>query len=174
MGAGKNSVVDYFKRRGFKHYSFTEFITEELTKRETEVNRDNMRELANQLRADNSPGYIAEELYKRANQAGGNCILESVRTPGEAEALKSKDKFFLIAVDADQKIRYARIKRRKSKKDNVSYEKFAEQEKIEMESDDPNKQNLSKCIAMADFRIDNSGSYEQLYQQVDKIIEKIS
>ncbi|MFH1598359.1 MAG: AAA family ATPase [Patescibacteria group bacterium] len=173
LGAGKNSVVDYFKKRGFSHYSVREFLIAELKKRKMPLDRDNMRELANQLRAQNSPSYIAEQLYELARQQGQDCILESIRTPGEAEALKQKDKFYLIAVDADQRTRYDRIKKRENESDHVSWKKFVEQEAKEMTSDDPNKQNLSKCIAMSDFQIDNSGGYQELYKQVDKIIERI-
>jgi hypothetical protein len=30
-----------------------------------------------------------------------------------------------------------------------------------MESTDPNKQNLKKCIEMADFKIENNGTIEE-------------
>lgn len=174
LGAGKNTIVEYFKEKGFGHYSVRDFLIAEMKKRDKTVSRDNMRELANQLRAEHSPSYIAEELYKRASQERKNCILESIRTPGEAEALKKKDKFFLIAVDADRKVRYQRIIKRNSETDRISYEEFVEDEEREMTTDDPNKQNLSKCMAMADFQIDNSGTFAELYGQLDGLINKIS
>lgn len=173
LGAGKGTVVRHLKKIGFHHYSVRAYLTDEIVKRGLEVNRDNMVTVANELRAQNSPSYLAEQLYEQAKKKGGNCIIESIRTPGEAEALQQKDQFYLIAVDAEQKIRYQRIIKRNSTTDRISMEKFVEDETKEMTSDDPNKQNLSKCITMADFRIDNSGSFEDLYNQIDKITETI-
>jgi len=174
LGAGKGTIVRHLKKIGFQHYSVRSYLTEVIKERGLEVNRDNMVMVANELRAQHSPSYLAEQLYEQAKIQGGDCIIESIRTPGEAESLKKKDKFYLIAVDADQKARYKRIKIRGNEKDQVSFEKFAAQEAKEMTSTDPNKQNLSKCIAMADFQIDNSGTYNQLYKQIEDIIKKIA
>jgi dephospho-CoA kinase len=38
---------------------------------------------------------------------------------------------------------------------------------------DPNKQNLKKCIEMADFIFENSGTIAQLEERVKKVIEKL-
>ena len=46
--------------------------------------------VANELRATHTPSYIVEQLYYQALQTGTNCIIESIRTPGEVEALKHK------------------------------------------------------------------------------------
>jgi hypothetical protein len=56
------------------------------------------------LRAKNSPSFIAEELFNEAILSGENCIIESIRTVGEVEALKSKGNFELFSVDTDRKI----------------------------------------------------------------------
>ncbi len=39
-------------------------------------------------------------------------------------------------------------------------------EQREMDSDDPNKQNLSKCIELADYTFMNNGSIKDLIEQV--------
>ncbi|MCX6713904.1 MAG: dephospho-CoA kinase, partial [Candidatus Vogelbacteria bacterium] len=51
LGAGKGAVVDCLKIKGFKHYSVTAFITDEIIKRGLPVNRDKMVLVANDLRA---------------------------------------------------------------------------------------------------------------------------
>ncbi|MBU1148543.1 AAA family ATPase [Patescibacteria group bacterium] len=174
LGAGKNTVVDYLKQKGFAHYSVRKYLIEEIRDRNLELNRDTMVKVANELRQTNSSSFIVEQLYERAATRKTDCVIESIRTPGEAKALNSKDKFYLIAVDAEQKMRYERIKHRNSEKDNISFAKFQEQEAEEMTSNDPNHQNLSKCMAMADFTVENSGNYDQLYTQVENILAKIN
>jgi dephospho-CoA kinase len=78
----------------------------------------------------------------------------------------------LLAVDANIETRYKRIVERSSETDKISFEEFVENEKHEMESTDPNKQNLSKCIAMADFLINNDSNLQDLHDQIEKIVTK--
>lgn len=172
-GAGKGSVVDYFvKNKGFVHFSAGDLIIEEIEKRGEEVNRDKMREVGNMLREKYGAGYIAEELLRRAGKSDSNSIIESIRTVGEIESLrKMSDNFVLLAIEAEQKKRYERIRIRGSAKDNVSFEEFVEQERLESESEDKNKQNLTKCRERADIVINNDGSKEELEREVDSFLK---
>ena len=88
-------------------------------------------------------------------------------------SLREKGKFYLIAIDADPEKRYQRISMRRSATDNISFATFLENEKREMDSTDPNTQNLSKCIELADFKLWNSGTLEQLNQQVEAVLKEI-
>ena len=174
LGAGKGTIVEYLTSKyNFEHYSVRAFLVERIEEKGLPVNRDSMVVVANELRASQSPSYIIDELHKKAVESGKNCIIESIRTPGEVDSLRKKENFWLIAVDADPKVRYERITARKSETDNVSFDAFVENEKREMTSSDPNKQNLSKCIEMADFVIDNSGSLFDLQQKVEDVLKKI-
>ncbi len=130
-----------------------------------------MRELANELRATYGPAYIVEQLYLQAEKEGKDAIIESVRAIGEVETLKKHQNFLLLAIDANQETRYKRAIKRGSETDNISREQFQMQEQAEIANLDPNKQNIAKCIEMADIMIINNGSLEEFYQQ---IAEKIS
>lgn len=174
LGAGKGAIVDYLVNNyGFIHYSVRAFITEEIKRRNMPVNRDTMTIVGNDLRAANSPAYIVEQLYEKALASGGNCIIESLRTPGEVESLKSKGKFCLLAVDAPAGLRYQRIKQRQSETDSVSAETFFNNEQREMQSTDPNKQNISHCMEMADYILENDDSLEALHEKTDAVIKYI-
>ena len=173
LGAGKGTVVEYLiERYGFKHYSVRDFLTRKLKEQGLDVNRDTMTVLANRLRAEHSPSYVTDCLYDEAARSGKNCIIESIRTPGEIESLRSKGSFTLFAVDADRKLRYERITERKSATDAVSFETFVQNEEREMETNDPNKQNLRRCIEMADYVLYNNNSIDKLYEQLGKILPK--
>lgn len=171
LGAGKGTIVEYLiAKHSFKHYSVRSYLIERIEEQGLPVNRDSMVLVANELRASESPSFIIDELYKKALESGENCIIESIRTPGEVVSLRKKNNFWLIAVDADARIRYDRISHRKSETDNISFDEFVANEKREMTSTDPNKQNLSRCIEMADFLIDNSGSIEELQRRTEEIL----
>lgn len=175
LGAGKGTVVDYLvEKKGFVHYSVRSFLIKEIEKLNMPINRDSMVLVANELRAKHAPAYIVEQLFEEAKKSGNNCIIESIRTPGEVDALKLKGNFYLFAVDAKPEIRYNRITHRKSETDNVSFETFLSNEKREMESLDPNKQNLSRCIDMASFKFENNGTISELIDQIEKIIYGIN
>ncbi len=174
LGAGKGTIVEYLREKeSFLHFSVRDFLTEEVKRRGMPVNRDSFVEVANDLRAKHTPSYIAEQLYHRAEKSDDDCVIESIRTPGEVEALQQKGSFYLFAVDADPKTRYHRILQRGSETDKVSFDTFIGNEQREMQSDDPNKQNLKACIEAADYVFRNDGSIEELHQKVGDTLDEI-
>jgi dephospho-CoA kinase len=173
LGAGKGTIVDYLEGKGFEHYSSRKLIVEEVERRGMPVSRDSMTIVANDLRATHSPSYIVETLYEKAARAGKNAIIESIRTEGEVAALRKRGDFYLLAIDADPKTRYQRIVARGNETDHISYEKFLEDEAREMRSTDPTKQNISRCIELADFHLANDGTVEELHRQINAVLAEI-
>ena len=174
LGAGKGTIVEYLTlRKGFIHFSVRNYLKNILDREMKDSNRDNYVELANHLRTLNGPSYIVDQLYNQAEASSGNAIIESIRTPGEVLSLKEKGPFVLFSVDADPRIRYKRIRERGSETDRISFEEFMENERREMNSDDPNHQSLGQCIAMADFRFLNNGGKDSLFHLVEEALLKI-
>ncbi len=174
LGAGKGTIVEYLIQRGFRHYSVRSFISGEIHRRGMQVDRETLTVVANDLRKTHSPSYIVDRLYEQALEDGENSVIESIRTPGEIDSLRQKGKFVLFAVDAAPETRYERIRKRKSATDHVSYEEFRQSEVREMTSDDPDKQNLSRCIEMADHTFMNNGSTEDLFKDVEEVLNRIN
>jgi dephospho-CoA kinase len=174
LGAGKGTIVDYLiNQKMFKHFSVRAFLIEEIQHRGLEVNRDSMTKVANELRAHNSPSYIVDCLFTKAISTGDNCVIESIRTPGEIDSLKKKGRFILFAVDAEPTLRYDRVVLRNSETDKISYDTFIQNEQREMNSDDPNKQNLRACIQQADYVFSNNGTLDALTLQVETALKEI-
>ena len=172
QAAGKGEIVNYLtEKKWFNHYSVRWYLTQEIEKRWLPVDRDSMRELGNELRAQYWPSYITDQLFLQAQEAGKDAIIESIRAIWEVESLKKNSDFILLAVNADQKIRFERTIARKSATDFVNFEKFQEQERLESENSDPNKQNINACIKMADYVINNDWNLEDLHKQLDEIIK---
>jgi len=174
IGAGKGTVVDYLTvNKGFRHFSVRGFLLEQIRLEGLPENRDSMFLMGNRLRAEHGPSYVVDCLYELAFRDKGNCIIESIRTPGEVYSLRQKGKFCLLAIDADQKLRYQRILERKSVTDSISFATFAENEEREMSSSDPNRQNIRACIYMADFILSNNGTREELFEGVEEVLKQI-
>jgi dephospho-CoA kinase len=173
LGAGKGTIVEILKEKGFAHFSARDFIIERIKEEHLEINRDSLTTIGNLLRQEHSPSYIIESLYNKAKASEKNSVIESIRNPMEVEFLRQKGDFVLIAVDAHMEKRYKRIVKRQSLTDNVSFETFKQNEEREMQSKDKNSQNLRVCIEKADFLVDNSGTIEELKDKIEDIWQKI-
>ena len=174
IGAGKGTVVEYLVQKcGFRHYSVREYLLEIIRKAGMPENRDSMTAVANALRAAHSASFITDELYNRALKEGKNAIIESIRAEGEIQSLRSKPHFHLLAVDADPKIRYERIHLRNSETDHIDYNTFLADEARENSSDDPARQNLGRCIRLADHLFWNNGTIGELHAQVEAAMQEM-
>lgn len=170
IGAGKGAAVDYLvKEKGFIHYSARDFLVQEILARDMPMNRDSMHIVGNEVRSRYQASHIIKTLYARAEAAGHDAVIESVRALGEAEFLKEHGAR-LIAIDADVKLRYERIHSRGSVTDDVDFDTFVIQEKREMSSNDSHGMNISGVIQMADYRIDNDGTLEEFHRKIDEVI----
>ncbi len=174
LGAGKGTVVSYLvEEKGFTHFSVRGYLAEELNRRGMPVNRDTLTAIGNSLRAKHGSSFITSELFKKAKEKQNNCVIESIRTPGEIEELRKNSGFFLLAVDADPRVRYKRIRSRNSETDQVSFQTFMQNEEREMHSNDLNKQNLARCIEQADYVINNNGNINGLHQNIEKFLKTV-
>ena len=164
-GAGKGTVVEYLVKQ-------KNLISEEIERMGLPVNRENMIVVGNELREKYGADVIVERLMGRAMGERGNIIIESIRTLAEVKKIK-EDGGILLAVDADQKLRYERNEKRGSNKDGISFEQFLDFEEKESQSVDSNKQNLVICRQEADYIVENNGSVEELHQKIEEILKII-
>lgn len=172
LGAGKGTIVEYLVRKyNFKHYSVRNFLLQKIREQGLIENRDSMVVVANSLRQKYGSSYIVEQLFNEALKFDNPAIIESIRNVGEIEALNKLGNFVLIAVDANPQIRFERIKSRNSETDKINFEEFLSNELRELNSDDPNSQNISKCLDLAKVVFDNSKNLEHLYKQIDNFFK---
>lgn len=188
IGSGKGTVVDLLRKKiPFNYFSVREFLTKEINIRKMPVNRDSMKIVADDLRVKFSPSYITDQLFKEAYKKGGNAIIESIRVPGEITSLRALSQkmsekvgrsnngssFFLLAVEASPEARYARIQKRGSSTDSITFETFLEHDSREAESKDPTKMNMTECRTMADYVLENNTSVSELEEKIDLFLKTL-
>jgi dephospho-CoA kinase len=173
LGAGKGTVVEILKKRGFAHYSSSDILMQILNERSLELTRKNMSELANELMEKYEGGVLSlsHELAKKNNDR--NYILEAIHRIYEANYIKNIGGL-VLGVDADVKIRYERITRRQEgEKDNVTFEQFLADTEREEDGEDGGMPNIKKVFREANFLVTNNGTLEELQAQVDSILQQI-
>jgi len=174
-GAGKGTVVDFLvQEKGFKHFSVRNFLVEEIKRQGLPIDRTHMREVANGLRKQYGPAYAVERLMEQALEVPDtNAVVESVRTPGEAEYIQSKGAL-LWAVDADTKTRYERVQKRMSETDRVTFEQFVAFQEKELHGTEPWDMNVFAVMKMADQVFTNDGAVEELFAQVEAALAEVT
>lgn len=175
LGAGKGTVVDYLvKQKGFKHFAVSDtFLAGEARKKGLTPDRNTRRDVANEYRAM-GPTKLMEAVYDMARlavEAGERVIIEPQHTAAEVDFIKSKGGV-VIAIDADVRARYNRILQRGGAKDSLSFDDFLAQQRLEMISDDPDRNNIAAAIMKADILLRNDGTPDDLFKKLEKAFTK--
>ncbi|MCX7778972.1 MAG: AAA family ATPase [Patescibacteria group bacterium] len=171
FSSGKDTVANYLEKKGFFHLSLADLVREECQKKNCYYSRDDLVKEANELRKKYGPGILAKMALERIRDKE-KIVISSIRNPGEIEELKKEGRFFLLALEAPIELRYERAKKRGKIDDAVSFEKFKRQEELERKGNEF-QQQLDQVISLADFRIVNDSSLEELYKKVEEVLNKI-
>jgi dephospho-CoA kinase len=174
LGAGKGTVVEYLKSRGFTHYSSSGILKEMLVQRGLPASRKNLSELADELMREYEGG-ILHFSHERAQREGQtDYVLESIHRMSEADYIR-KIGGKVLGVDADMKARYERaVKRKEGEKDNVTFEQFVSDTKREEEGETGTGPNIRAVLETADAIVMNDGSLDDLNAQIEETIKKLS
>lgn len=174
-GAGKGAIVEYLvSKHGFTHYSARALILEHIRAEGLPETRSQMRLTGNMLRKQQGQGFLVERaLEKAAHEGQTRIVVESIRAAAEALCLK-KNGGTLLAVDADQKLRYRRVQARRSESDRVSFEEFIAHEALERNDPDPHGMQKAVVIEMADYTLINNGTLEELHAQIETALTRIT
>lgn len=172
-GSGKGVVADFLKTMGYHYHSLSDIVREEITARGLPVTRDNLIKIANELRTNNGPSILAERVLAKLDPEK-NYIIDSIRNPFEVEALRRRKDFYLLMVEAEPKIRFERLKTRARENDPADYDAFIKLEAAEAGSNDPNSQQLNRTCDMADAKVENDGTLDEVYEDVRHVLRALS
>ena len=168
--AGKDTLADDLESRGFERHSLSDAIREELRARGVAITRDALIKLGRELREKEGPAVLAERMKRMIKT--DRVALVSVRSPAEIESLRQLHKFVLVSVAAPVDVRYQReLSRAREGAEGTLAEFIAIEERED--STDPNAQQLSAAIAMADTEILNDGERSSLTKCVDTLLGEI-
>jgi len=166
--AGKGTIVKYLtEKHNATSYRFSTMLRDLLNRLYLPVARENMQYISTAIRQffgeDIMAKVIAEDVKNDKNII---IVVDGVRRIPDIKYLREIDGFKLVRIIADPKTRYQRLILRKENPgdENKTYEQFLEDHKKEADSQVP------IVMAQADLEINNNGSLEDLYKQIDQIV----
>ena len=170
IGAGKGMVALHLEGKRFRHISVSGFLAEKAMLRKVPPTRVTRRMIGNEYRAK-GPTALIEAVLAEANPQKEDIIVESLHTVPEVRYIQHLGGK-VISVDAPLILRWERIKMERSVKDSGSYEDFVAEQNRQMKSDNPNENNLAAAVLAADVHIENLGTPQELFKQVDAIVRR--
>ena len=171
--AGKDTMAELLRGKGFAHISLSDIIRQELASRGRAVTIPNLTEVGNELRRLHGPGVLAQRALERMD-FGRNWVVTSIRHPAEVDVLRRRLDFSLVFIDAPQKVRFARSQLRARPGDPATFKDFAawEARQLDPHQGDPAAQAMAACRDLADERLDNSGTVDALRAKVDALVAR--
>lgn len=174
IAAEKGAVSDFFKENGFEYLSLSNEVRAEATRRKIPHERKNLQDLGNLMREKEGLGVLVKRLEDKI-EFNKSYIIDGIRNTGEVGELKAffYNKFYLIAVDARQDLRWKRVQKRAKASDPKTFDKFILADNRDYEENLENGQQVNKCMKRADYTMINNGTIQELRNHLKIIYETI-
>ncbi|MBW2975091.1 AAA family ATPase [Candidatus Woesearchaeota archaeon] len=172
MGSGKGEIVRYLKTKGFECHVYSDILREIAKQRNIEPARANLQKLGASIKnKSKNKGILSRKLLKKIKT--DKAVVDGIRNKDEIAELKKGKETYIIGVTAPQKLRFKRLRKRKREGDPKTFHEFKKLDNLENRGKTKG-QEINDCLKMADFKVMNNSSIEQLKNKVDKILETIS
>jgi dephospho-CoA kinase len=174
-GAGKSTVADSLKDKGFLVITMGDVIREEALRHNLDLNDTNLGKLMIRMRNEIGPGAIAELVIKKIKAEVGSAgsgyptvvVVDGVRSIAEIKVLKGIGDVRLLAIHASADIRFVHIKERRRLDAPLAQNDFQERDRRELDV------GISEAIALADEAISNNNlTINQLKTAAFEIVTK--
>jgi len=168
IAAGKDTVAAYLaKKYHGQTVSFSQPLRDILDRLYLPQSRKNMAACGIALRGIFGQDLLSRVITQEVKASRAKIVtLPNVRLESDLIYLKKEPGFVLINIDCDQKTRFKRLKKRSQNPDDKSktWEQFLLDAKL------PTEVRIRKLARRARYSLDNNGTRQELYSQIDKLI----
>ena len=164
--SGKDTIAEYLKSKyGFEHLDFArDALFAEADKRGIEKDKLSLSILGDELRQEQGRAVLAKIINSKIKE-GKDYAITGFRSPEEVDLIRNEHlDFILIEVAANQKIRF----NRRNEKDSDNEDAFNSRDKRDIHN-----KGLGDVLKMADYKISNEGTLEELYSLINDLMKKI-
>lgn len=170
IASGKGTTAKYIceKYNGSTH-RFSTTLRDLLGRVYLPESRENMQKMSTIMRENFFDDILSSVIAKDVEQDEHQIIaIDGVRRLADTTYLKKIPGFKLVYIEADMEKRYERITGRGENTDDATktFEEFKKDHEREAE------RRIKDLKNQADFVINNNGSLDDLYKQIDEIIKK--
>lgn len=170
IASGKGAVAKYLAEKyGSNFYRFSGILRDVAKRAHLEENRGNLQKISTMFREYFGSDILAKTIYLDVENDDHEMItIDGVRRFEDVEFLKKLPGFKLVYIEAGLKKRYERLIQRRENADDATktFPEFKRDLEREAES------QIKALKEKADVVIENDGTREELYAQVDKIINQ--
>lgn len=172
VASGKDVSKKYIEEHhGASSYKFSTVLRDILNRLYLPITRENMQDLSLDLRNRFGSDILAKVITADAKSDKGEIVIvDGVRRMDDIIHLSNLPEFKLISIEADINIRYERMKLRNENEGDAN-KTFAE---FENDCQKEAEQEIPIVVSHAAYHLDNNGTLENLYAQIDKIITEIN
>jgi len=171
-GSGKTEVAKTLTRFDAPSVRMGDVVWEEVKRRDQQINESTVAEVAEELREREGLGAIAKRcvpLIESRGEGKRAVVVDGIRGIAEVDEFRRSfgNSFHLLAIWANERIRYSRVAPRKRADDVMGLESFREKDRREL------SWGLGEALALADFIIVNEGTLEELHKRAIGLFEKL-
>lgn len=172
IASGKDTIGEYIvKKYDGVSLSFSQPLRDILNRAFLPINRANMSWLGQTL-VDRFGSDILSKIISKEIETSDKkiFILPNIRREGDVVCFKDLPGYVLVGVNTDSRVCYDRLVKRSQNVDDQTktWEQFQKDLQLSTET------SISELMKKASIQIDNNGTLEDLYKQVDEIIAKLS
>lgn len=172
IASGKEETKKYLvEKYKAKDCRFSTILRDVLNRVAVPISRENLQKLSTVLRVNFGEDLLAKAIANDASKLEADVVvIDGVRRQTDIEHLIELPNFFLIKIEAGDKLRYERmIKRNENPGDSEkTFEQFLKDHETEADSQVPS------VMKTARYSIDNNGTFEELYKQIDNIVKELT
>jgi dephospho-CoA kinase len=174
ISAGKTTVVKILHDHSFRQYRFAESIMLELVERGLDINDpQNFKSVGDEMRKMKGPEILAKKGIDALRGYTGKLVFDGARNPQEILQLRKEygDELLVLSITSPFEDRYKRYSE-KFEEGEMSIERFASLDNMELNSGDINGHHIEECIKLSDVTIANDSSIEEFRSKVEKLVKK--
>lgn len=170
-GCGKGTVADHLRERyGAKYIRFSAFLGETLDLLALPRSRENLIKLSEALRKTFGEDALSYAVQQHAIHSTETVVvIDGIRRPEDILPLEALPQFQLIAIEADPKTRFERMKQRGEKpgETQMTWEQFLAEENA------PTEITIPLVMERAQIHLKNNGTREDLIAKIDALMESV-
>ncbi|MBF8280868.1 MAG: hypothetical protein HW383_641 [Candidatus Magasanikbacteria bacterium] len=168
--AGKGTTAKYLQEKyGADVHRFSTMLRDILNRLFLPITRETMVNLSELVRGQFGDDLMSKVISREVSADPAEiAVVDGIRRPLDQSKLLELPNFHLVAIDADSQTRYERMVKRGENEDDrgKTFEQFTN------DHQKPTEVLIADLAKSAEATLDNNGTIENLYRQIDELLKR--